>query len=60
MTTHIQLINTLSGQAFDYYIEHSTNMQLYYRVSVLMVVLAEIENVSDQNISFNIPQVVAA
>jgi hypothetical protein len=55
MKSHIQLTNTISKQVFDYYIEHATNIQLYHRASVLMQQLSVIENVENQNISFNVP-----
>lgn len=55
MITHIQLTNSITSQVFDYHIEHSTNIQLYHRVSTLMTQLSEIENIDPQNVSFNIP-----
>ena len=60
MITHIQLTNSITGQVFDFYIDHTTNTQLYYRVKVLMTQIAIIEDIDPQNVSFNIPQVLAA
>ena len=60
MITHIQLTNSITGQVFDFYVDHTTNNQLYYRVKVLMTQISIIEQIHEQNVSFNIPQVLAA
>ena len=60
MITHIQLTNSITSQVFDFYVDHTTNTQLYYRVKVLMTQIAIIEDINEQNVSFNIPQELAA